>query len=1267
MDGQLLKGTSVNDALISFGTKPGAGLGTLSGGAGDDTYTVYSSKIRIIEDAGGGIDTVRSHWTYALPDNVENLTLVGNGPNSAFGNALDNIIIGNTAKNVIEGGAGNDELSGGGNNDSFIVKGHDIIMDWSVGDNINLMNFSAFKSFTQVKSAITQVGADAVLKLGSTDSVTFKNTSAASLTNSAFVLANQVQTYKQTFGDEFDTFKLNLGTGSTDNWHPLYPRSGLSAHTVIGRSVQYFTYPEDTGTYGQPIGVNPFSLKDGVLTITMDRVAPGDESKFYGYSYTSGNITSIGNFHQTYGYFEARLKLAAGQGLHDAFWMLPMDGGWPPELDIVEQRGVDPTRVINGIHSGENTSTGTFLVPTATTEFHTYGLDWQPDYLTWYIDGVPVRTIPTPAGLDKPMYMLLNLGGGSEWAGDPVSTTPFPAKMQIDYVRVYASEHTLEKGVPFDKVGTAGADTMYGTSLGDRLDGALGIDTLYGGAGNDTLIGEGTDRLDGGFGDDTYIVKGPNVVISEGGEKGIDVVQTALASYTLGLNLENLVFTGTGPFDGAGNTEANVITGSSAGGTLSGGAGNDTLNGGASIDTLNGGAGDDVVYGLAGDDIVRGNDGNDRLFGGANNDLIKGDAGDDTVDGGDGDDNLQGNDGDDVLIGAAGNDKLDGGAGADTMRGGTGDDSYVVEDTGDSIVELSGQGVDSVRVQLGTYTLSDNVENLVYTGTSAFSGTGNAVANKINGASGNDTIDGGGGVDILTGGAGGDTFVFVGRQADGDKIVDFAGANDGGADKLLFKGYGTGATIKQVGTTDFFVITADAAHGGFVETIQIAGERALAVSDYTFAKDSGTVPNAAPTAINLSKTTVAENAASGSVIGTLSAIDPDVGDKITFQLLDNAGGRFAIQGNAIIATGPLDFETQPSFSLRVQATDSAGNTLVKPFVITVSNVVAGDTLAGTSADDTFVFSRAWTYDRVDGAGGSDTLRADVGSAATLIAGVGSDVAITIAATGAAAGSSLAYPETTVYSANVERIAINGSKIEVGAGLAGTALANGVLVLTGTDGADVLNGSRSDIKLDLAGGVGNDILRGGKANDVIAGGAGSDKIYGGAGTNQLYGGAGNDTFFLESASDVVVENAGEGADRIVTKFSYTLGANLENLTLSGTFNVNGTGNALDNALIGNSGANVLDGAGGKDRLVGGGGNDTFVFRKGEASGDVVVDFAGAGLAGGDVLRLAGFGTGSSLRQVGVSDFYEIHSGTGGAIETLQIAGVHNLTPGDYLFV
>ena len=1262
VDGQLLKGTTGNDRLVAFG-KPGSGTGTLVGDVGDDTYVVYSNKVRILENGSAGIDTVLSYWTYALSDNIENLYLVGKGPNSAVGNSLDNIIVGNAAKNVIDGGAGNDELTGGLGNDLFFVSGNDTIMDFTAGDKVNLQNFSTFATFAQVKSAMHQVGLDTVLTLSPTDTVTFKNVALSSFTTNQFVISNPTVTYKNVFDDEFNTFKLNLGTGSTDNWYPLFPRTGLAGHTTVDHgSVQYFTYPEDTGTFGQPIGVNPFSLDSGVLTIKMDKVAPGDEKKFYGYSYTSGNIDSIGSFHQTYGYFEIRAKLAAGQGLHDAFWMLPIDGTWPPELDIVEQRGSDPTHVINGVHTGENTTTGTYTVTTATTEFHTYGLDWEPDFLTWYIDGVAVRTIATPAGLDKPMYLLANLGGGSPWAGDPDATTPFPAQMQIDYIRAYASPNTVEKGVPFNKVGTAGADTMFGTSLGDRLDGGLGNDSLYGGAGNDTLVGDGTDYLDGGFGDDVYVVTSGTEVVSEGGDKGIDVIQTALSSYTLGLNLETLVYTGSGFFSGAGNIEDNLLVGANFGNLLSGGDGNDTLQGGTLSDTLNGGTGDDVVYGYSGDDVLRGNDGNDRIFGGDGNDLIKSDAGDDTIDGGTGDDNLQGGDGNDVLLGGDGNDKLDGGAGADVMKGGLGDDTYLVDNAADVVTENAGEGIDTVRVWTDSYTLTANVENMVYAGAGNFAGTGNELANKISGGDGDDTLDGGDGADTLTGGAGNNTFRFSAHEAAGDKVTDFTGVSAGGGDRLVFVGYGVGAKLTQVGTTDFYTITADAAHGGFSETIQIAGVRNLSSADYVFDNSHDNRP---PTDIMVSNLTVDENSAAGTVIGVISAIDPDVSDVVSFALTNDANGMFKLVDGKLVVAKPADFETTAQYAITITATDQVGNSLTKSFTVGIHDVKVGDTVAGTAGDDAFTYSPDLTFDRFDGLGGVDTV--SVTDDTIVVTADGADLVFSLIMDGNAGSGVTPVPTAAFAATNVEHLNLTGTNVALSADLSGTALANGDVTFTGTAFADIFNGTRSNVRLFADGGAGNDVLRGSSLNDQLIGGDGNDKLDGKGGADVMIGGSGNDVYYVNSAGDMVIEHADEGIDRVVSSVSYTLGDNLENLTLGGSAAINGTGNSLDNIIMGNKGANILDGGAGADRLIGGGGADTFVMKHGEADGDVVVDFVGTAAGGADVLKFVGYGPGAYLTEVGNTDYYAIHSGSGAVIETIQVAGVLHLDQADYLLV
>ncbi|WP_454566067.1 calcium-binding protein, partial [Pseudomonas sp. AIG] len=144
---------------------------------------------------------------------------------------------------------------------------------------------------------------------------------------------------------------------------------------------------------------------------------------------------------------------------------------------------------------------------------------------------------------------------------------------------------------------------------------------------------------------------------------------------------------------------------------------------------------------------------------------------------------------------------------------------------------------------------------------------------------------------------------------------------------------------------------------------------------------------------------------------------------------------------------------------------------------------------------------------------------------------------------------------------------------------------------GTDGDDVMIGVTSSFAQFISGGAGNDRLTAGSGIDRLEGGSGNDRMDGGAGSDTMIGGAGDDTYVIDNVADIALESLDAGIDTIESSLSFTLQAEFENLLLTGSSSLNGTGNGLDNVMIGNSAANVLIGGGGNDRLDGKGGSDT----------------------------------------------------------------------------
>ena len=289
--------------------------------------------------------------------------------------------------------------------------------------------------------------------------------------------------------------------------------------------------------------------------------------------------------------------------------------------------------------------------------------------------------------------------------------------------------------------GNALANVIIGNDGNNVLDGGAGVDTLRGGKGDDTYIVDLTvkNTLQDAIvenlneGNDTIQLRGGNAVL------------TAVTTIALANNIENLDASATG-------TIRLNLTGNALNNTLTGNVANNLLNGGAGADTLIGGDGDDTYVVDNADDVVveRANEGIDLVqvaIATANGTYTLGDHVENATLINKVAYNLTGNALNNILIGNAANNVLDGGLGADTMNGGAGNDTYIVDDVGDAIIDSA--GIDTVRASIA-YILGNGLENLVLTGNQAISGTGNnlanildgsqnAAANELRGLGGNDT------------------------------------------------------------------------------------------------------------------------------------------------------------------------------------------------------------------------------------------------------------------------------------------------------------------------------------------------------------------------------------------------------------------------------------------------------------------------------------------------------------------------------------------------
>ena len=787
------------------------------------------------------------------------------------------------------------------------------------------------------------------------------------------------------------------------------------------------------------------------------------------------------------------------------------------------------------------------------------------------------------------------------------------------------------------------------------INGTTDNDILEGTSGSDTLDGlGGSDTMSGGQGNDTYRVDMPTDVVTELANGGVDTIISLVDINGLADNVENGILDANGTNNTYiyGNSLNNRLVGNARANQLGGGPGRDTMEGGAGNDSYEvNDAGDLVVENAGqGTDSV-GSSVNYTLVTNVENLMLLGAArrgfGNDLNNLIIGSEDASGTDGN-VLSGAGGNDTLIGGAlSNDTMSGGTGNDLYEVRQSTDVIVEDPNAGLDGVA-SYADYTLSANIEDLsLWDG--ARVGVGNSDNNTLYGsleAAGDDgnRLEGRAGNDILI-----DRY---GTQApENDSIDTLVG--------------GSGNDIYMVHRPEDVVI--EQANEG-IDEVWSYGDFTLPdqVEDLYLMDIAGRANPVSGTG-NALNNIVAGNDSDNVLAGgrgndTLNGYGGD--DSYFF---DRGDGQDLIKGQAdnrperletllfgagIAPTDVMVRLTGSSLELSVLGTSDkviiesfyAGQDVanasnpIQQVVFAASGVtwsaadlldLASSNITGTPFNDVRsgtgganLISGLAGNDTLNGLGGDDTLDGGLGID-SMRGGAGNDIYLVdntadrAVETSADDGDDLVLSTTSyILGAHVERLTLLGS-------------AN--LSAVGNDGANTLTGN-----------------------------AGANMLNGGLGADTMQGGLGNDTYYVDNADDVVIETTpsvnapsagapvqasslalapavdapaqpdttlvtgpvmtdadGSGYDSIISSVSFTLGAGVEQLRLTGSTGLYGIGNALNNALYGNTGGNFLDGGAGNDYLDGntgadtmrgGTGNDTYVV---DNTRDVVTEEADSG--------------------------------------------------------
>ena len=1264
--GLALMGAWDNDSLVGgLGDDTlsgGSGTDTLIGGAGNDTYVVDDLDDLITELAGEGTDLVLSSTSYTALSNIENITLTGSAALTATGNSLANILIGNAGNNVLDGGTGSDTLGGSAGDDTLIGgAGDDVYIVDSASDVVTEMAGEGTDSIQASFSYTASANIENLALTGSASIDATGNGAANAITGNAGanVLDGGAGADTMTGGAGDDTYIVDNagdlvieaadeGTDLIRSLVSCTASSSVENLTLIGSAAINATGNTLANQITGNAGDNVLDGGAGADTLTG---GAGDDTYVID---VAGDIVIE----------------AAGEGLDLVVSTVSFTLGADIEdLTLTGSAAVDATgnaldNFITG-NAGTNVLRGLggndTLDGDEGDDIYLFNLGDGVDTISswaWDTSASKANVLRFGAGIALQDLRLIRPADiSSSGMGDALilSTQGTTDTVRIDdffwdndptngYNEVQFIE--FADGTVWNRQ-TIVTEYLKGTSGNDTLLGTIGADTLTGGTGADTMTGA--------QGDDTYVVETAADVIVEAAGGGTDVIQASV-SYTASANVENLTLTGTAAIDAMGNDLANVLTGNIGANVLDGSTGADTMAGGAGDDTyVVVDAGDVVIEAVGeGTDLVQ----SARSFTASANVEHVTLTGATAVDatGNDLANALTGNGIANRLEGLAGNDTLDGGAGLDTLIGGTGDDTYVIDSALDVVTELAGEGTDTVQVAF-TYTLGNHLENLLLTGSAALSGfgntldnalTGNAAANRLEGLAGADTLDGGSGIDTLVGGTGDDTYIV---ESTGDRVIERSASD--GVDTVL-------------SSASFFTLEAH------VENLSLTGTASIGGAGNALANTlTGNAGN-----------NLFDGGDGNDTLFGGAGNDSLYGGAGSDSMLGGAGNdlyRVGLSTDIVVEFADEGTDTVEAVNTSYTLSDHVENLVLTGSAYYIN--ATGNALANTLTGN-------WGYNLLTGGAGNDTLDGGEG-ADTAVGGTGDDTYFVNSSADlitelAGEGTDVVFSTARNFmmGANVEHITLQGtgSISAVGNASANTMTGNaGDNTLDGGDGNDSLVGgagfdsllggagsdtmtggadsdfyrvgSAGDVVIELAGGGLNDTVEawvsytlgaevehltlgstsalngtGNSLNNVLTGNAANNVLDGLTGADTMAGGAGNDTYAVDNVGDVVNEGAAAGTDQVNASVSYTLKANVERLTLTGSANLNGYGGDDANTLTGNTGHNLLDGGLGNDTLLGGAGNDTLLGNAGDDSmvggtgndtfrvasaGDVVVELASEG--------------------------------------------------------